>query len=350
MTEILFKSKIISDIKYNLPIFIFCSLLTLIFFIHFFIQLISSLVEDIYYHLAQIGVTIFLTLFLFFFWLGFQFYGSYLIIQDDGIKIKKPYRFFRHKFIPWNSIKGVLFTDRGITWLTGMRSINFNTIEIFFKNNKKSVELSNIWVNPIREAYKWLEKYIDPLYISENCEFHPHIEASSQCLKCGRSVCSDCIEEKSIGGTNYCECSLCLFDKMNGRIRTVSIISLIFPIIMLIDYISGFFIPPLIYLTRQLNVSIAIPFLVALIILPYGYGLYFANLKRLSILRKLKIEFNKQSFILVSCLTIATSVSYSLFFLILINIFSLLGFLIYTGIYALIICKFEYPKKNSNEL
>ncbi len=305
-----------------------------------------------HYNISPTAAVTFLIPSIILFWLGFQFIGSYLKIYSDGIGVRKPYRLFRHKFIPWSSIKEVQYFDRGV--LLDEDSFNFsfkpfNSIDIFLiggKKSRKTIEISNIWVDQLETAYKLLKDHVIPQIEPENCEFHSSIKPSKRCMKCGRWVCSACIEEKSIFGTLYEECSLCLYKQGLRRVRNVSIISMIFPALILLRFIFSFFVPPPIYpqLIQPNDASPMFTFLIAVSITPYGFGLITANIQRNSILNKLKIDHSLRSFVILLMISLFIYIFYFVLFYA-INEFLMLGWTIWTVIYALIAYGYDSPRK-----
>ncbi len=126
----------------------------------YFYQLISSYMETQLLITLRTFTIIFLIIFIFLIWIGLQFHGSYLILFSNGIKIKKPFGFFKYRFISWNSIKELKIVK------IGRSRIRFDykereAIHIFLENENKPIIISGIWVEETRSVYNLMNKYIE---------------------------------------------------------------------------------------------------------------------------------------------------------------------------------------------
>ncbi|MFX0134733.1 MAG: hypothetical protein ACFFDN_13920, partial [Candidatus Hodarchaeota archaeon] len=335
--------------KYHFLILFCCSLGFLTGFIYYFYQMLIAFFPNDYLA-SSFGAFFFFIFFIILFWLGFQFFGSYLKIYSDGISVRKPYRLYRHKFIPWSSIKDVHYAERGALMDLDLDldldfAHEYNSVHIYLKDEEESIEITNVWVEQIYKAYEIMKENIEPYEQSNNCQYHPNIKVDKKCLKCGKNVCSACIEEKTIFTTYFCECSLCSYKKGLKRIWIIYAISLFLPLIMILNYISSFYMPPRISLiSPQIDASPMFIFFLGVSITPLGYGNYLAHIKRKIILNKLGLTHPTASFVILGLLSIFL-ISFSAFLFYYVNEYLLLVFEIWTGIYILIVYGYNYPRK-----
>ena len=347
----LFKSEIGSHYKYRWIPFFIGGFIFLPGFIYFIYLRLTLPIWDNYYIMAPTAAVTFLIPSIILFWFGLQFIGSYLIIYPAGIQVRRPYRFFLHKPILWSSIREVRFFDRGVL-ISEYSTHPYDTIEIYFRegNVDKTIEISNIWVNQLETAYEIMIDHVKPIEKPDSCEFHSNLKPYTQCIKCGRQVCSACIEEKNIFGTYFCDCSLCIFKQGIKRMRIIYIISTIFPALILNNYIwSFFYTPPIQFLLMPpIDASPMFAFFIAVSVSPYGFGLFVSNIRRKNILNKLNISHPQWSFGILGFFTIFIAGFYAILFYS-INEYLMLGWVIWTIIYILIVHGYDCPRKVVSE-
>lgn len=90
-------------------------------------------------------------------WIGVQFTVSYLIIYENGIKIRKPYRLLKQKFVPFDLIQDVKI--RQTPWYYGSSNIHKFEEMIIFVKNQNPIKLTSAWVDKLHEAEKIISKY-----------------------------------------------------------------------------------------------------------------------------------------------------------------------------------------------
>ncbi len=95
-------------------------------------------------------------------WIGTQFLITYLIIYENGIKIRKPYRFFSQKFILYSDIDEIQIIE--LPWYYGTWSLIRGSIshylQVFIElniilKNRKIFSTSSSWVDDI----EWVKQF-----------------------------------------------------------------------------------------------------------------------------------------------------------------------------------------------
>ncbi|MFX0133472.1 MAG: B-box zinc finger protein [Candidatus Hodarchaeota archaeon] len=301
---------------------------------------------------AQIHTFIFIVLSIFFMWLGIQCFGSYLIVYSDGIKVRKSILTLKYEFISWNLIKEINFYSEG---RSGGIDDPFEhyAIYIFLKDRPYSIIFSDTLVDKAYSVYNSLLKYIKPIEIPDFCQNHPKIKSKLQCRNCGAYVCEGCIEEKKISGI-HCECSLCIFKKGLNRIKKIHIILLINTpltlLIFIINLYEKFFTDVTIF--GLFFIPYIITFSSVIILTPYAFGTYLANINRQIYLKQLDLKYSNE---LITVLLFSTIPLLILnFFWVLFSFIKILNiiqlftlYLVYTIIITLISYWYERPRKVS---
>ncbi|MFX0137082.1 MAG: hypothetical protein ACFFDN_25815 [Candidatus Hodarchaeota archaeon] len=293
----------------------------------------------------------FLILSVIFFWFALQFIGSYLIIYDDGIKVKKPFKFLRHKFISWDLIEDIKLFDVGKVG-DDFDYISYNAIYIFVKEQPDSIIISGRWVDKIESVYDLMTKYIEPVQKPEFCANHPEIEVEAQCRNCGNYVCNACIEHKEFFQI-YSECSFCIFKKGLHRTIKFHLLAVTGPLGYFLLYIINLSVK--IYGNLIIFSIFVIPYLVSicsiLFLTPYTYGIHLANIHRRIYLKRFGIKFSNNLFIIISLAIIPLFLLnyFWIQFIFLgtmdISIQLFVSYVIYTIIITIISYLFELPRK-----
>lgn len=354
MENILFKSKIVSEYRDNWICFLSVSQILLIIPVLYLIQQNDPFIGESPQSFIRLITFILLSIYMILIWYSFQFFGSYLIIYQNGIKIRKPYRLLRYKFIPWNLIRDLKLEAEGMIGINKGDDHIYNAIYIFLKDQSKSINISEIWVEEINSVYNLMIKYIELIKVPKFCKNHSEIAVYKQCRSCGDYVCDVCIEEKSYRRI-YCECTLCLFNLGLNRIKKIYLLtipsSLTYFIFMLISLFVNLY-------QNWIALSIIVfPFLLSLFsiffLIPTAYGMYLATIRRRGYLKKLNIKFSDNLFKIVSLLIIPFFIFDYLwlqFWFIQkldINIPLFITYLFFTTIIMLITFLFERPRKTA---
>ncbi|MFX1449355.1 MAG: B-box zinc finger protein [Promethearchaeota archaeon] len=299
-------------------------------------------------------------------WFVLQYFGSYLIIYRDGVKIAKPFRLKRYKFIPWNSIKEIqIYNDDTIR-----NGKYFGALHLYLKNNQKALKISKLWIDKADDAFKIIIDYIKPLNTPEFCKYHPEIKFTNQCRSCGAYVCDDCIEYEEVNirgnGKVYCNCSLCNFKVGLKRITIFYLISSILPLIALIIAYFNLFLDLENYLFGNVYLYqnaigtrfeysftggvrgifstfyaiISIFYIFSLN--PYAIAFNIGNIKRATNFHRLNIKYSKKTFIFISFLGIIINLYYSIWYFYL-HFAWLFGYVFWTLLIVALSLLWEYP-------
>ncbi len=166
MQNIIFKSKLEKEYRYNW-------IILLIFGIFFLLIALGALFAPMPNLLGNILLgSIFSSLSVLFIWFSLQLMATYLIIYENGARIRKPFRLLRSQFISWESIEKMrLYTDFRLK------------MEIFIKNQSKTLSVNKAWVDEIENAYDIMKKCIEPLGGACESIFDFH-----RCIYCGADI------------------------------------------------------------------------------------------------------------------------------------------------------------------
>ncbi|MHA1384311.1 MAG: hypothetical protein ACTSR3_11215 [Candidatus Helarchaeota archaeon] len=154
MANIIFRSRISSAYRYNWFL-VFFSPLCLIPII----VVLRSPDLDILIKIFVVGIV--LIPFTLLVWLSLHFMVSYLIIYENGIKFRKPYRFLRSTFVPMELIEDVKLSTGGIMRASFFGNLKTaNRIDIYIRTRLKPLDITEHWVENINSAYKIIKDNI----------------------------------------------------------------------------------------------------------------------------------------------------------------------------------------------
>jgi hypothetical protein len=255
-------------------------------------------------------------------WVACQYFGSYLIIYETGLKVRKPYRLFRHKYIPFNLIskirlKPIKKRSNGwrVPWIvTGGKFFpllprripkssedhEVNELFIFLKSRGRTT-ITDQWAYRTEDALDQILPHLtksDSTGFCQNC----HISmARTMCMGCGFAICSFC-EENNYLLSPKTACIICHYEKAN-KIVLRSFLLALCPIFLLIIGLLNSNSNILLVITDSVLQAhpififyVTCHLFISFFLLPYGFAHLISNIFRVKRIKRLQIKKSYERF------------------------------------------------------